>query len=358
MADNLKRRLTAFAFLAIAISWSVSESVSVHAAIKPSFNHESTGNSSTVALSLPMLSDVGVEANGNLTVRGSGFLPGAEIEINNHRLSDTKLENTANSSLLTSAEMWRVYAAPGRLVNVTVINPDGVRSVPRSFARLGVSFNATTVSAASYLATDALTPEGIATVFGFNLAIGSDVADATPLPNRLAGTTVRVNGILAPLFYVSPGQINFLIPAKTPPGTAIIEITSADGTISRSEIKVAAIAPAIFTANSQGTGAPAALATADGIIYYGVGNPDGTSNYVQTGHYLVMYGTGFRYALSDEVKITIGGINAPVLYAGAQPNFLGLDQINTQIPTGISGTVDLVATVNGKAANVVKLRVK
>ncbi|HYE75165.1 MAG TPA: IPT/TIG domain-containing protein, partial [Blastocatellia bacterium] len=263
-----------------------------------------------------------------------------------------------NLSLLISSEMWRVYAAPGRLVNVTVINPDGARSVPRSFVREGVSLSATTVSAASYLSTNALTPEAIATVFGFNLAIASDVADSTPLPTRLAGTTVRVNGILAPLFYVSPGQINFLIPAKTQPGTAIIEITSADGTISRSEINVAAIAPAIFTSNSQGTGAPAALATADGVSYYGVGNPDGTPNYVQTGHYLVLYGTGFRYALTDEVKITIGGINAPVLYAGAQPNFLGLDQLNTQIPTGISGTVDLVVTVTGKAANVVKLRVR
>jgi uncharacterized protein (TIGR03437 family) len=94
------------------------------------------------------------------------------------------------------------------------------------------------------------------------------------------------------------------------------------------------------------------------VSYYAVANAKGEPNEVQTGHYLVLYGTGFRRAPYDTVKVTIGGVNAPVHYAGAQPNFVGLDQLNTQVPAGLSGVVDLVLTVNGRAANVVKVRVK
>lgn len=308
--------------------------------------------------SQPTLSDLGVDSNGMLTARGNGFLPGADIEINGHRVRDTAADAASSSVALTSAEMWRVYAAPGQPVNVTVINPDGVRSSARTFVRLGTALSATTVSAAHYLPQEPVSPDGIVSVFGPSLAISEGISTTLPLPTRLAGTTVRVNGVLAQLFYVSPQQINFLVPAETQPGTAVVEVTSADGTISRGEMAVASIAPGIFTAKSDGTGAPAALATADGVTYYAVANAKGEPNPVQTGHYLVLYGTGFRRAAYDTVKVTIGGVSAPVDYAGAQPNFAGLDQLNTRIPAGVSGLVDLVLIVNGQHANVVKLNVR
>lgn len=305
--------------------------------------------------SAPQLNDVGVNANGGLTAQGSGFLPGADIEINGRRLRDTTADVTLN---LSSAEMWRVYAAPGQAVNVTVINPDGVRSAARTFIRTGMALSATTVPAATYSATEPVTPDGIASIFGPSLAPGTEIGTTLPLPTKLAGTTVRVNGVLASLFYVSPQQINVLVPSETQPGAAMVEVVSGDGTISRGEMTVAATAPSLFTSNSRGDGAPAALATADGITYYAVGNPDGKSNEVQTGHYLVLFGSGFRRAPFDTVKVTIGGVNAPILYAGAQPSFVGLDQLNTQIPAGVSGLVDVVLTVNGRTANVVKVLVK
>jgi uncharacterized protein (TIGR03437 family) len=317
-----------------------------------------TLDAEAIAPSAPQLNDVGVDAGGNLFARGSGFLPGADVEINGRRLRDTQGEGANASSSLLSAEMWRVYAAPGQPVNVTVINPDGVRSAARTFTRLGAALSAAAVSAAHYSAQDPVTPDGIASVFGLNLATTTEINTTLPLPTKLAGTTVRVNGVAAPLFYVAPQQINFLIPSETQPGTAVIEVTNAVGTVSRGEILVASTAPGIFTANSRGDGAPAALATGDGVSYYAVGNPDGTSNPVQAGHHIVLYGTGFRRAPYDTVKVTIGGVNAPVHYAGAQPNFAGLDQLNTQVPAGLSGVVDLVLTVNGRAANVVKVRVK
>src|SRR5262245_31340350 len=87
-----------------------------------------------------------------------------------------------------------------------------------------------TVSAASY--APAVAPGSIAAAFGSRLATRVDAASSTPLPTSIAGTTVRVNGELARLFYVSPDQVNYLIPPGTPPGVASVVVTSGDGTVS------------------------------------------------------------------------------------------------------------------------------
>ncbi len=309
-------------------------------------------------LSSPQLNGVSLDASGVLQVNGAGFQPGADIEVNGRRLSDTREESTASmSTKLLSMEMWRVGAAPGQTVNITVINPDGVRTAAQSFTRAGTANPLAAVSAASD-AADALAPEVIASIFGSNLATATVLANATPLPTNLAGTTVRVNGALAPLFYVSPLQINFMIPGETLTGEAVVEVLAGDNLISRGALALTSTAPAVFTANQQGTGAPAALVTKDGVIHQGVGNPDGTSNLLEGGDFLILFGTGWRAASGASVKVTIGGVTAPVLYAGAQGQDVGLDQLNTQLPTGISGLVDVAVSVNGRAANVVKVNFK
>src|SRR5262249_57294665 len=95
-----------------------------------------------------------------------------------------------------------------------------------------------------------------------------------------------------------------------------------------------------------------------GLTFTAAGNLDGSPNPVDAGDYLVLFGTGFRRASAASIKITIGGKDAPVLFAGAQGGFAGLDQVNTQIPTGISGEVDLVVSINGKVANTVRVRIR
>lgn len=307
--------------------------------------------------STPQLAEVSVDGTGNLAVTGSGFQFAADIEINGHRLHDTGQESVTAATRLSSAELWKVYAAPGQPVNVTVINPDGVRTTARSFVRSGSASAVTAVSAASF-SGDSLAPEAIAAAFGSNLATATMIANSTPLPTDLAGTKVRINGELAPLFFVAPTQINFLVPPGAQTGSAVIEIVSADGAISRGTVNLAATAPSLFTANASGQGAPAAIATKDGVNYQSVGNADGSANPIDAGDYLVLFGTGMRKAPASTVKITIGGLEAPVQYAGAQGGFAGLDQINTQIPAGVSGLVDAVVKINGKVANVVKVRIR
>lgn len=305
-------------------------------------------------LSAPTLSEVMVDSNGNLVASGSGFLAGADIEINGRSLRDTA---SAQANKLSSSELWKVYAAPGQEVSVTALNPDGVRTPAIKFTRLGSARALTAVSAASFSA-DALAPEAIAAAFGTGLATTTMLASSTPLPTELAGTKVRVNGVLAPLFFVAPTQINFLVPAGVLTGSAVVEIISGDNTLSRGVINLALSAPSLFTSNASGVGAPAAVVTKDGVNFTAVGNPDGSSNPVDANDYLVLFGTGIRKASAATIKITIGGKDAPALFAGAQGGFAGLDQINTQIPTGISGVVDLVVSINGKAANTVKIRIR
>jgi photosystem II stability/assembly factor-like uncharacterized protein len=87
----------------------------------------------------------------------------------------------------------------------------------RGMFRLKLAAPATTVSAASF-SRSALAVESIAAAFGQNFATRTEVAGGLPLPTQLAGTTITILdslGVerLAPLFFVSPQQINYLIPA-------------------------------------------------------------------------------------------------------------------------------------------------
>jgi uncharacterized protein (TIGR03437 family) len=316
-----------------------------------------TLNGATLPISTPSLNEATVDQNGNLIVSGAGFLPGADIEINGRSLRDTTADSATLSTRLSSSELWKVYAAPGQEVNVTALNPDGVRTSARTFIRPGTARSLAAVSAANY-SPDSLAPESITAAFGTNLATSVMAANSRPLPTSLAGTSVRVNGVLAPLFFVAPTQVNFIVPAGTLTGSAVIEILSGDSVLSRGQINLASAAPSLFTSNAQGTGAPAAVATKDGVNFILVGNVDGSPNELDAGDYLVLFGTGIRYSPRGSVKITIGGVDCPALYSGAQGDFAGLDQINTQLPRGISGIVDLVVSVNGRAANETKLRIR
>jgi hypothetical protein len=90
------------------------------------------------------------------------------------------------------------------------------------------------VSAASFLGAE-LAPDSIIAAFGVNLATAVVIANTSPLPTMLAGTKVSVKDSagterLAPLFFVAPSQVNFLIPPTAQAGDAVIEIIAADGT--------------------------------------------------------------------------------------------------------------------------------
>jgi uncharacterized protein (TIGR03437 family) len=77
--------------------------------------------------------------------------------------------------------------------------------------------------------------------------------------------------------------------------------------------------------------------------------------------YLVIYGTGLRFCSSlQAAKAKIGGVEAEVKFVGAQNDFAGLDQVNILLPRSLAGRgdVDLVLTVDGQPANVVRVNIK
>lgn len=236
----------------------------------------------------------------------------------------------------------------------------------------------TSVSAASFLGAE-LGPESIVAAFGTNLATATQAATTTPLPATLAGTTVKVTdsaGVsrLASLFFVSAGQVNFLVPMGTATGPATITITSADGSVAVGTITIAAAAPGLFSANANGLGVASAV-----VLRRNAAGMDTTEAVarVEGGSFvpvpidlgpesdqvfLILYGTGIRgrSALSA-VTATIGGVSVPVTFAGAQGTFVGLDQINLgPLPRSLAGRgeVDVVLTVDGKTSNTVRVTIR
>ncbi|MFZ4793214.1 MAG: IPT/TIG domain-containing protein [Blastocatellia bacterium] len=241
----------------------------------------------------------------------------------------------------------------------------------------------TTVSAASYAGGQSpLAPGSIVAAFGTLLATGTLAASSQPLPTSLLNTTVTVNGISAQIFFVSAGQINYLLPAGLPAGLtdgeSEVVVTAVqpngDEIVSRGTVRIAPTAPSIFTADASGTGAPAGLTgrinqngqfAFDSTLPFSADpvNPGrlipapidvGTAQYPA---FLILYGTGIRNAAAGTVRVVIGGVETPVEYSGSAPGFTGLDQINVRLPVSLkgSGLVDLTAVVNGVSSNAITL---
>src|SRR5262249_59027412 len=99
--------------------------------------------------------------------------------------------------------------------------------------------------------------------FGQSLATLTQPATTLPLPLSLAGTTVRVRDSRgtqrdAPLFFVSPGQVNYQIPPGTENGPASVTLISGASVVSGGSINLASVAPGLFAANPNGQGVAAA----------------------------------------------------------------------------------------------------
>ncbi len=235
------------------------------------------------------------------------------------------------------------------------------------------------VSAASYSGA-ALSGDSIVAAFGPDLSTGAQAADANPLPTSLAGVTVRLRdamGVerLAPIFYVSPAQVNYLVPPEVASGPATVMIVNEGVTVAGGGAQIAPVAPGLFTANSDGSGSPAAYAVcvkSDGsqrrlpVARYdsaaGKYLPDPIDLCSECEQvFLILFGTGLRrHSSLSAVSLKVGGMDAPVGYVGEQGGFAGLDQVNAQLPRGLCGRgeVDVALTVDGKPANIVKISIK
>jgi uncharacterized protein (TIGR03437 family) len=168
-----------------------------------------------------------------------------------------------------------------------------------------------------------------------------------------------VNGAAVGLLFVSPSQINAFLPEGLT-GLITVKVVSASGAHTLNVLIESAV-PTLFAINGSGTGQAAALhaGTAEKVT---VQNPTGIGKPVAlfgTGLGPTMEMGGLQWALIQPT-ITVGGVPAVIQFAGRQPEFVGLDQINIIIPQGVTlGPAVPVAVTSGtQQANVVTLAIQ
>lgn len=232
------------------------------------------------------------------------------------------------------------------------------------------------VSAANPLSGNALAPRSIASLYGLNLAPKTAVADlAPPLPFTLGGTTLTMlaGAQTVPLYFVSPNQINFQVPLIAL-GTQTLTITQGVQSVSI-PVQLVSYSPALFTTNAQGTGqASVAIANTASLAAPAGAFPD--SRPAKIGEFISIYCTGLgdvsnRPGLGSpsptnplantlvKPTVTIGGVAATVAFSGLAPGYVGLYQVNVQVPDTVptGSAVPLVLTIGGVASNTATIAV-
>jgi uncharacterized protein (TIGR03437 family) len=231
--------------------------------------------------------------------------------------------------------------------------------------------NAVTVNAVVHAASfaPAAAPGAYVAVFGTGFGSpaqdwGAAIGNGDTLPQELNGVQVRVGNQFVYIEYVSPTQINFLLPSSAVTGLANVEVTTPAGGITTS-LQIDDVAPGLFAYQLNGTLYPAALfaGTAEYVAATGA-LPGYVSRPAKAGDAIELFGTGMgptTPSAPDGVLLTtayptanlgafeaaIGGLPAVVLYAGLVE--AGLYQVNIQVPAGlIGGNQPLTLSVSGE----------
>jgi uncharacterized protein (TIGR03437 family) len=193
-----------------------------------------------------------------------------------------------------------------------------------------------------------IAPGSIATIRGSALAMKTEAAALTEeeLPFALAGTTVTVEGHEARLFYVSPGEIVFVVPDGLENGPAEFLVTNADGLSSKAEAVIATSAPGVFTITADGRG-EAILLNSDTLMR----GPFDPSNGALR---LSIFATGV--SRTSNVSVTINGKTAAVETI-ARARLPGLDEIHVLVPVELrgAGACTLIVTADGVQSNPVSV---
>ena len=219
-------------------------------------------------------------------------------------------------------------------------------------------------------------------------------ADSLPLPRTLGGVILRIGGSLnfsatsgwtydstgsneAPLLFVGPGQINFQAPPGINPGISVpAQLTLPSSTL-LTTLRITATSPGIFTVLQNGQGQAAAL----NPDYSQNGNPQSIlgAKPARRGSFIQIFATGAGETdppllpgepapasgnplilTRAQPTVTIGGQTARVLFSGMAPGFVGLWQINAEVPPAVppGPAVPLVITAGGVSSNTVTIAVE
>jgi len=210
-------------------------------------------------------------------------------------------------------------------------------------------------NAASYQQTFA--PGMLLYVAGTQLSPVVQIANSVPFLEFMGDVTATINGLAAPLYYVSPGQLDIQIPYEIQPGQATLIVMSL-GQIGFFQFTVGSAAPGIFTAQ-DGTLVPIANGKPGDTLSLFITGQGAVSPSVATGA-APSAGTPLSQlpAPTLPVTVTVGGLTAPLAFVGIPPGLVGVTQINFQIPSNAPlGAQQVIVTVGNVASAPVTLTV-
>ncbi len=329
----------------------------------------------------PVVANVGIGNRG----RGTLTLSAANATVTNGT-------GWLSAALATSFQGVAITLTPGTLALGTYRGTIAVTNNSINSPTLNVPVEMEVISAATptvpvggvlnnatFAANDSLGVGAIAAVFGEFLSDATNFAPGAPLPTTLGGTRVLVNGTPAPLYFTSPGQVNFQIPFETLGGDAVVQVEKNGVVGNRTSVNVTAWSPRILVWSGLRYGI---IVNSDGTLPMPASVRIGTYNSrpARPGDVLVIYAIGFGQTtpsvasgaaapssplaqLSNVVvRFGVPGLfdsSIPVqpLFAGLTPGFVGLYQINVTVPPGVPtlDEYDLSIEYNNVGSNRVKI---
>lgn len=310
------------------------------------------GVSSTIEKILPAGGVVAIAGNGQAGYAGDGSFNGTAY-------------TGSQASQAQLSQPQGMFVQPNGTMYVADTGNDVIRELVPVSSSVGVQDAASQVPG-GILEPGLIAPGEILTLFGSGLGPAT-LASATPnssgaYPTQFQGTQVTFNGTPAPIIYTSSGLVTVVAPYEiTGYPMANISLTYQGNTFTAS-MPVAATVPALFTANTSGTGPAAAINVADGTV-------NSATHPAQLGSLVELYANGAGYTTSPNdgqiapvtcgvaclampllpVTVKIGSQTVTPTYAGAAPSLIaGVMQVNFQIPTSIiTGPVLVQILVNG-----------
>ena len=236
------------------------------------------------------------------------------------------------------------------LTGITLVSSVSTALSDLTTASSAPAYSAAGIVQAASQTPGALAPNSIVTIYGTNLSWTTHAADSGDLdgrnlPDSLDGVTVYANGLPCGLFFVSPGQVNFIVPYE-------IEDTSVSITLTRQGVAGPKVtlpfvtgAPGLF----QWSGNYAVAQHADGTLI-------SSTSPAHAGEVVVLYATGLGRTSPDiypgsvpvtalgmlyrsQLQILLNGVpcdQSSIYYAGVTPGFEGLYQINLRLPASLA----------------------
>jgi uncharacterized protein (TIGR03437 family) len=260
---------------------------------------------------------------------GGGSLSATSVVTDTQGVASTSLTLSVNPGPNT------VTAAAAGLSQV-VFSSTGIAAAP------GISVTSVG-NAASF--TQAFAPGMLMSVFGTGLSSGSpQILSAVPLPvTSASGTSVTIDGIAAPLLYVSTTQINLQIPYEVAAGSALLVVKSG-GQSASIGFTISAAGPGIFVDYRNGNIVPGESAAVGSTIGFYVTGAGLVTPMEATGN---VPPAGTTPVPNLPVTVTIGGVTVTPVCVGIPIWSVGVLQINVTVPASLAGYQAVVVDIGG-----------